>query len=153
MSKRTNMAVFVNVFYSLRDVAKILGVSLNTVYALTRGAQPALRTIEISPHNHRVYGGDLLEYLRVTDRPVQFHPGKPGLFANVFYKVGEAARILGVHPRTLYKMVSDADSGLRSRRLGPGGHKGIRIYGAWLADYLGIPAEMVPNAPDKEGEE
>lgn len=65
--------------------------------------------------------------------------GKPGLHRNVFYTSEEVARILGVSVRTVYRMIRRRR--LRARR--PGG-RNVRIYGADLAVFLGIPLEDVP---------
>ena len=67
---------------------------------------------------------------------------RPGLYRNVFYTVEEAARLLGVSVRTVYRMIqSDDGQRLRARRLGG---RNVRIYGADLAGFLDIPLEDVP---------
>lgn len=66
------------------------------------------------------------------------HVERPGLYRNVLYTVGEAAEVLSVSERTIFRRLRDG----RLRRTGANGT--LRIYGADLADYLGIPVERVP---------
>jgi len=67
---------------------------------------------------------------------------RPGFYRNVFYTPEEVARILDVSVRTVYRMIRK-DDGQRLRARRPGG-RNVRIYGADLAVFLGIPLEDVP---------
>ncbi len=62
----------------------------------------------------------------------------PGLYRNVFYTVGEAARLLGVSERTVFRWLRKNQL-RRTKICGT-----LRIYGSDIADYLGIPVESVP---------
>jgi len=64
--------------------------------------------------------------------------GRLGLYRNVFYTVEEASDVLSVSERTLFRRLEEGQ--LKRTKIGGT----LRIYGADLAEYLGIPIERVP---------
>lgn len=68
---------------------------------------------------------------------------RPGLYRNVFYSPEEAAALLDVSVRTVYRL-------LESNRLNGTqiSQRTYRIYGADLADYLSVEAPVKDNGTD-----
>lgn len=68
---------------------------------------------------------------------------RPGLYRNVFYTPEEVATILDVSVRTVYRLLesNQLDGTQISQRT-------YRIYGADLADYLGVEAPVKDNDAD-----
>jgi len=148
--RKRERGIYANVFYKPAEVAQILGVSLNTVYDLLRMPETTLQSACVDEKVERprrlIYGAVLLRHLGIEDRlVVQTDAPSPGLFANVLYSVKQAAAVLGLNPRTVYRLVQDGKLGLATGKIA--GSRGWRIYGAQLAECLGVPPDLVPIAP------
>ena len=70
---------------------------------------------------------------------------RPGLYRNVFYTPAEVALILGVSVRTVHRLLKGRDTPLKRRVVS---RRNLRVYGADLAEYLGISLEETPVKED-----
>lgn len=132
--------LYANVFYSARDVARLLSAHLDTVWELMRDPDARLPSTRVTGRTRRVYGEDLAAFLGVDAPLAESADGHPGLYQNVFYSLEEVAKILGISVRTVYRLVATDGSGLQCSRL----VRPYQVYGAHLAAFIGVPLELVP---------
>jgi hypothetical protein len=139
----SRVGLFGNVFYSAQEVADILGVSVATARGYMNGIGAPLASTAVTARYRRVYGGSLAQFLGV-DKPVRVQTDAPGLFLNVFYSPQDLSEMLGCSSRTVRRLIQDPDSGLSGSKA-VGGR--VRVYGATVADFMGVPHHMVPTIP------
>jgi hypothetical protein len=139
----SKVGLFGNVFYSAQEVANLLGVSVATARGYMNGTGAPLASTAVTARYRRVYGGVLAQFLDV-DEPLPAQTDAPGLFLNAFYSPQDLGKMLGCSPRTVLRLIHDPDSGLSGSKA-VGGR--IRVYGAEVADFMGVPRDMVPTIP------
>jgi len=139
----SKVGLFGNVFYSAQDVADLLDVSVATARGYMNGTGAPLASTAVTGRYRRVYGGSLAQFLGV-DEPLPVQTDVPGLFLNAFYSPQDLGKMLGCSSRTVRRLIHDPGSGLSGSKA-VGGR--VRVYGATVADFMGVPRHMVPTIP------
>jgi biotin operon repressor len=137
----SKIGLFGNVFYSAQEVADLLGISVATARGYMNGTRAPLASTAVTARYRRVYGGSLAQFLGV-DEPLPVQTDVPGLFLNAFYSPQDLGKMLGCSSRTVRRLIHDPGSGLSGSKA-VGGR--VRVYGATVADFMGVPRHMVPT--------